>query len=317
MEYKDYYQILGVSRDAEEKEIKRTYRRLARELHPDVNQDDPRAEERFKEINEAYQVLSDPEKRHKYDRLGAAWQGWEQTGGRPGDFDWGRWTSAAPGGQRVNVRYGTAEDLEGLFGGGAGFSDFFSQIFGRVGGAPGGFQYQAQSLRGQDLEQQVDITLDEAYRGTSRLLQKNGRKLQVKIPSGAASGTRIRVAGEGAPGKAGGESGDLYLRVNVATDTNFVRRGDDLETTVEVDLYTAVLGGTAEVFTMAGPVKLTIPSGTQGGQTFRLKGKGMPSLRQSGQHGDLYAQVQVRLPEQLTPHQKELFEQLHMLSQEQ
>jgi curved DNA-binding protein len=317
MEYKDYYQVLGVGRDADEKEIKRTYRRLARELHPDVNQDDPRAEERFKEINEAYQVLSDPEKKHKYDRLGSAWQGWERTGGRPGDFDWGQWTSAAPGGQRVNVRYGTAEDLEGLFGGGSGFSDFFSQIFGGIGGAQGGFQYQARPRRGQDLEQPIEITLEEAFRGTSRLLQKNGRKLQVKVPSGAASGTRIRVAGEGAPGQAGGEPGDLYLRVKVATDGRFERRGDDLSTTVEVDLYTAVLGGSSQVFTLNGLVTLTIPAGTQAGQTFRLKGKGMPSLRQSDKYGDLYAQVKVHLPEQLTPRQKELFEQLHMLSQEQ
>ena len=317
MEYKDYYQILGVGRDAEEKEIKRTYRRLARELHPDVNQDDPRAEERFKEINEAHQVLSDPEKRHKYDRLGAAWQGWDRTGGQPSGFDWGQWTSAAPGGQGANVRYETAEELEGLFGGGAGFSDFFSQIFGRVGGAPGGFQYQTQPRRGQDLEQQVEITLEEAFHGTSRLIQKNGRKLQVKIPSGVASGTRIRVAGEGAPGVAGGELGDLYLRVNVAADGSFERRGDDLATTVEVDLYTAVLGGSVDVLTLSGPVTLTIPSGTQRGQTFRLSGKGMPSLRESGRHGDLYAKAHVRIPEQLTPRQKELFEQLHMLSQEQ
>ena len=316
MEYKDYYQILGVGRDATEDEIKRAYRRLARKYHPDVNPGDKEAEERFKEINEAYEVLSDPEKRRKYDQLGAAWREWERMGGRPGDFDWSQWVSAAPGGQRVYVRYGTAEDLEDLFGGSSPFSDFFTQIFGGLGGAPGGFEFRTRPRRGQDLEQEVEISLEEAYHGTTRLLQKDGRRLQVKIPPGAYTGLRIRMAGEGGPGAAGGQPGDLYLRVRVAPHPRFERRGDDLHTTVPVDLYTAVLGGKVRVETLAGPVMLTIPPGTQNGQTFRLRGKGMPKLRQKGQYGDLYARVEVRLPTRLTPRQRELFEELRRLSQE-
>ncbi len=316
MEYKDYYQILGVGRDATEDEIKRAYRRLARKYHPDVNPGDKEAEERFKEINEAYEVLSDPEKRRKYDQLGAAWREWERMGGRPGDFDWSQWVSAAPGGQRVYVRYGTAEDLEDLFGGSSPFSDFFTQIFGGLGGAPGGFEFRTRPRRGQDLEQEVEISLEEAYHGTTRLLQKDGRRLQVKIPPGAYTGLRIRMAGEGGPGAAGGQPGDLYLRVRVAPHPRFERRGDDLHTTVPVDLYTAVLGGKVRVETLAGPVMLTIPPGTQNGQTFRLRGKGMPKLRRKGEYGDLYARVEVQLPTRLTPRQRELFEELRRLSQE-
>ena len=317
MEYKDYYRILGLSREAGEKDIKRAFRRLAREHHPDVNPGDPQAEERFKEINEAYEVLSDPEKRRKYDQLGTAWRDWERTGRQPGDFDWSQWVSSAPGGQRVHVRYGTAEDLEGLFGGGSPFSDFFSQIFGGMAGAAGGFQGQTRARRGQDLQQDVEISFEEAYRGTTRLLQKNGRRLQVRIPPGAADGTRVRMAGEGIPGVSGSEPGDLYLQVHVAPHPSFERRGDDLYVTVPVDLYTALLGGTVRVDTMSGPVTLTIPPGTQNGQSIRLSGKGMPRLRQPDQHGDMYVEVEVSLPTHLTDRERELFEQLRRLSQEQ
>jgi curved DNA-binding protein len=331
MEYRDYYDILGVPKDAEQDEIRRAFRRLARQHHPDVNPGDAEAEERFKEINEAYEVLSDPEKRQKYDRLGADWRRYERAGGRPGGFDWGQWTTGAQGGpQRVHVRHGTPEDLEDLFGGGSPFSDFFSQIFGGMGGAspsgatPGGgtrggarrngFQYQTRPQRGRDYEQGVDISLREAYAGTTRMLQKNGRRLEVKIPPGARTGTRVRVAGEGATGAAGGQAGDLYLRVNVREDSPFEREGDDLRVMVPVDLHTAVLGGEAEVATMSGSVMLNIPEGTQNGQVFRLRGKGMPKLRNPEEHGDLYAEVNVRLPTYLTPRQRELFEELRSLS---
>ena len=310
MEYKDYYKILGVEKDANEKEIKKAFRKLARQHHPDVNPDDPKAEERFKEINEAYEVLSDPDKRGKYDRLGSDWRSWQRSG-QPGDFDWGQYTAGRPG-DRVHVRYGTPEDLQDIFGGGSPFSDFFGQIFGGMGGAPGagGYQYQMRPQRGRDYEQAIEISLQEAYRGTARVLQRDGQRLEIQIPAGAKTGTRVRVSGEGGAGAAGGPAGDLYLRVTVQPDPRFERRSDDLYTTVNADLYTMVLGGEIKVPTMTGEVALTVPAGTQNGRTFRLRGKGMPRLRNPEQHGDLYAKVEVQLPTRLSDQQRELFEEL-------
>jgi curved DNA-binding protein len=305
MEYTDYYRVLGVDRNATEKEIKHAFRRLARQHHPDANPGDPQAEERFKELNEAYEVLSEPEKRRKYDQLGADWQHWQRMGGSPGDFDWSRWTTGRPG-ERVHVRYGTPDDLQDLFGGNGSFSDFFSQIF----GGTGSFEHQSSPRRGQDYEQAVEISLQESYHGTSRVLQRDGQRLEVKIPAGAQTGTRVRMSGEGGGGMAGGPAGDLYLAIAILPDPRFERKGDDLHTTVAVDLYTMVLGGEVHVPTMTGEVVLTIPAGTQNGRTFRLQDKGMPRLRQPDQHGDLYARVEVRLPMNLTTRQRELFEEL-------
>ena len=316
MEYKDYYQILGVGKNATEKEIKSAYRKLARQYHPDVNPEDPQAEERFKEINEAYEVLGDPEKRAKYDQLGADWRRWQQRGGRPDDFHWDQW-AAGPAGQRVHVRYGSPEDLEDLFGGDNPFSDFFTSIFGGArsdAGRSGGFEYRPRPRRGRDLEHEVEISLTEAYHGTTRLITRNGRRLEVKIPPGAKTGTRVRVRGEGGSGAAGGEPGHLYLRVKVARDPRFERKGDDLYTTVPVNLYTAILGGEVRLPTLAGEVNLKIPPGSQNGQSFRLRGKGMPRLNKPGEYGDLYARIDVRLPTHLTPEQQQHFEALRRLS---
>jgi curved DNA-binding protein len=318
MEYRDYYKILGVDKNATEKEIKSAFRKLAREHHPDVNPDDPQAEARFKEVNEAYEVLSDPEKRAKYDRLGTDWRRWQQAGGRPGDFDWSQWTTT-PGGGRGQVRYGTPEDLEDLFGSGSLFSDFFTSIFGGLAGGARrsggfeGFEYQPRAQRGQDLEHEVEINLAEAYHGTTRLLTKDGRRLEVKIPPGAKTGTRVRVRGEGGTGAAGGQAGDLFLKVKVSPDARFERKGDHLHVAVSTDLYTAVLGGEVRVPTLAGDVKLKVPAGSQNGRVFRLRGKGMPKLRRPTEYGDLFARLDVRLPIELTPKQRELFEQLRRL----
>lgn len=316
MDYKDYYKILGVDKKASEKDIKKAFRRLARKHHPDVNPDDAKAEERFKEINEAHEVLSDQEKRRKYDQLGTDWQRWQQTGGGQGDFDWGRWTTGRPG-ERVHVRYGMPEDLQDIFGGDSSFSDFFSQVFGGMGANPGagGFQRQIRPQRGQNFEQPVEITLLEAYNGTTRILQKEDQRLEIKIPAGAKTGTRVRMSGHGGEGVGGAQAGDLYLRVRVVPDSRFEREESDLHATVPVDLYTMVLGGEVRVPTMTGEVVLTIPAGTQSGRTFRLRGKGMPRLRQPDQHGDIYAKVEVRLPTHLTPPQQELFEELQKLDE--
>jgi curved DNA-binding protein len=310
-----------VSRDADEKELRKAFRRLARKCHPDVNPNDPEAEERFKGINEAYEVLADAEKRQKYDQLGAEWNRYQQTGGRPGDFDWGRWQSGAPGeGQQGHVRYGTPEDLQDLFGGDSSFSDFFGQIFGGMRGAspgdkPGGFEYQARPQHGRDVEQEIEVSLQEAHHGTMRVLEKDGRRLRVKIPPGARSGTRVRLTGEGTPGTAGGQAGNLYLRARVLPDPRFERQGDNLHVTVPVDLYTAILGGQTPVPTLDGAIKLTIPAGTQNGQRFRLRGEGMPHLQEPEDRGDLYAHLNVRLPTELTAKQQELFKELQRMSE--
>ena len=303
MEYKDYYRILGVERSADEKTIKRAYRRLAVQYHPDKNPGNKQAEERFKEINEAYEVLGDASKRAKYDQLGASYQAWQQRGGAPGGFDWSQWTGGAPGGVRVEMG-----DLEGLFGG--GFSDFFQAIFGGMAAAAAAGQAggRSPSLRGRDLEQRVGISLEEAFHGTRRKIRRNGRNLEVTIPPGAHSGTRIRVAGQGEAGR--GASGDLYLLIDVADDTRFTRDGDDLQVDVAVDLYTAVLGGEARVPTPAGPVVLKIPAGSQPGRTFRLKGRGMPGLHKPSQKGDLFARLLVTIPTNLSGEEKALFQQL-------
>ncbi len=262
IEYKDYYKILGVAKGATEKEIKAAYRKLARKHHPDMNQGNPKAEARFKEIGEAYEVLSDPEKRKRYDELGANWKEFRQT---PGAGAW-------PGGGDVRVEFG---DL-----GGSGFSDFFRTFFGA--GGPGGFEAGSMEdlLGGRgDTEQEVVLALEEVLKGTSRTVQVGPpsarRRVEVRIPPGLRESSRVRVAGEGS-GASGRRRGDLYLRVRIAPHPTFERKGDDLQANVKVPLTTAVLGGEAQVPTLEGPVGIKIPSGTGVGQTFRLRGKGLP-----------------------------------------
>jgi curved DNA-binding protein len=309
MEYKDYYKILGVDRNASEKEIKKAYRKLARKHHPDVNPGDEGAEERFKEINEAHEVLSDPDKRKKYDQLGASWRQYRSTGGDPRGFDWGQWY-AQPGGGGVHVEYA---DLSDLFGGGGGFSDFFSAIFGGMGrgrGAAWNMGGQPRAASGQDFEQEVEITLEEAFSGTTRVLQKDGRRLEVKIPAGVRTGSKVRMRGEGGEGFGGGTKGDLYLRVRVLPHRSLERKGDDLHCELPVDLYTAILGGEVKVPTLKGGAMLRIPPETQGGKTFRLKGQGMPRLKDNEKRGDLYAKVRVKVPENLSERERELFTEL-------
>lgn len=314
MEYKDYYKILGVNKNATKDEIKKAYRKLAMKYHPDRNPNNKQAEDKFKEINEAQEVLSDPEKRSRYDQLGDSYFQWQNAGG-PGNFNWDQWASqqqASQGRPRGNV--GNFEDLEGMFGG--GFSDFFTQIFGGMGGMGGMGSRTTTGTRrrtavrpeAQTYEQPVTISLLEAYQGAERTIQIGDRRLTVKIPAGAAKGTKVRMGGV-APG-----SGDLYLVIDIAPDKNFERKDDDLFTEVDVDLYTALLGGQARVSTPGGDVVLTIPAGTQPGQSIRLSGRGMPHLRDPQKHGDLYAKMKVTLPRQLTSEQKKLFEQLRKLS---
>ena len=297
MEYRDYYKILGVSRGASADEIKSAYRKLAMQYHPDRNPGDKQAEDRFKEMNEAYQVLSDPQKRARYDQLGESYSQWQQNGA-PDNFDWGRWTSQQPAGQQVN--------MDDLFGEG-GFSDFFSAIFGGMD--------LGQAVRGRtsrrapsSIQQPVAISLKEAFSGTTRTLQIGKRRVEVTIPAGARTGTKIRVPGAGS-NKADRSSSDIYLIMDVAEDPFFEREGDDLHTQVTVDVFKATLGGEAEVKTMAGKVLLTIPAGTQPEQVFRISGRGMPKLKNPDTKGDLYVRVKVQIPRQLSARQKSLLEE--------
>jgi curved DNA-binding protein len=308
MEYKDYYKTLGVSKNASEDEIRKAYRRLARQYHPDVNPGDKKAEARFKEVNEANEVLSDSDKRRKYDELGSSWQQWQSTGRDPGGFDWSQWTSGQPGGGGVHVEYG---DLGDLFGGGA--SDFFRTIFGGMGGAEA-FTQQRSNTRGQDLEHPIEITLEEAFQGTKRLLQVGRQKFEVKIPAGVDGGSRVRVAGKGGPGASGGRQGDLYLTVSILPHATFQREGDDLFCTVPVDVYSAVLGGEVGVPTLKGNhVMLKIPPETQNGKRFRLRGLGMPNLKDPKSAGDLYAEINIVLPQRLSDKEQQLFHELAAL----
>ena len=302
MEYKDYYKILGVSKTANEDDIKRSYRKLAMKYHPDHNPGNKGSEEKFKEINEAYEVLGDREKRGRYDQLGDSYQRWQQMGGAPGGFNWERWTHATGGGRTVQV------DVEDLFGSNAGFSDFFSAIFGGMGGQTMR-QSARRTRRPTSLEHPVQITLKEAYQGTSRMLNVDGRRLEGKIPPGAQTGTKIRLRGVGQPAQ-DGQKGDLYLVIEVLADPLFERKENDLLAEISIDLYTAVLGGQARVATLSGEVMLTIPPGTQPGQKFRLTGRGMPKLRSPQSFGDLLVTVKVQIPHQITEKQRALFEQL-------
>jgi curved DNA-binding protein len=307
MEYKDYYQILGVPKDASQEAIKKAFRKLARQYHPDMNPDDPTAEAKFKELNEAYEVLGDPDKRSKYDRLGTHYHDWQRRGGQPGGFDWSEWFSAAPGGVRVEF----AGDMGGAF------SDFFQAIFGGMGrGAPVDFEElfsagrpgagRMRGRRGGDMQAEVQITLEEAFHGALRTIALDDRRLQVKIPRGADTGTRVRISGEGG-------AGDLYLNIAVADHPSFKRQADNLETPVTVDLVTAVLGGDARVRTLTGDVTLKIKPGTQPGQRYRLRGKGMPSLRNPDTYGDLFARIHIEIPKRLSARERELFEELAAL----
>ncbi|WP_069804458.1 DnaJ C-terminal domain-containing protein [Thermogemmatispora onikobensis] len=321
MEYKDYYKILGVARGASADEVKKAFRKLARKYHPDVNPGDRFAEEKFKEINEAYEVLSDPEKRRKYDALGPNWQ--DQFAGFSGF--------------RRSYPYGSGRSSTIDFDSNSGFSDFFEALFGRSARTP---RQEFRRRAGDNIEQPVEVTLREAYTGGTRTFniqsteicpvcqgigEVHGRacatcgaqgtvvrskKIQVKIPPGVDNGSRIRVAGEGQPGIGGGPRGDLYLIISVKPDPVFERRGDDLYLDIDVDLYKALLGGEALVPLPDGrKLMLTIPPETQNGRLFRLAGKGMPRLRSEGQ-GNLYARVRVVLPMHLSDEERQLFEQL-------
>ncbi|MCU0499948.1 MAG: DnaJ domain-containing protein [Anaerolineae bacterium] len=287
MANKDYYKTLGVGRDADEQTIKKAFRKLAKQYHPDANPNNPSAEAKFKEINEAYDVLGDSDKRAQYDRFGSEFARYQNV---PNNGDFG----------------GAATGVD--------FDDLLKNIFGGFGGRAGagaGAGGQAQNPfagTGRDLEHPVRISLREAYEGATRFITIGDRQIKATIPAGVTDGMKVRLAGQGEPGRGG--NGDLFLVIEIESDPQFERKGNDLYTDVKVDLFTALLGGEAEIPTLQGRVKLKIPAGTQSGKAFRLTGKGMPIPKRKGEYGDLFARVLIMIPTPLTDAQRKAFEQI-------
>jgi len=297
VDFKDYYEILGVQPNADKKIIQQTFRQLARKHHPDVNPGNKEAEEKFKTINEAYQVLSDVKQRKKYDELRVQYQQWQKAGGKQQqDFDWQNWSSQPDQGARV--QYADPQDMEDLFGSNSPYSEFFSNIFGssRDGGraAPPG------PRRGRDVEYEVDLTLEEAFHGAERSLEMDGRRIKAGIPVGVRSGSRVRLAGQAEPGQNGGPAGDLFLIIKILPNTIFERDGDDLHFDIPLDIFTAIAGGEVRISTLDKPLTLTIPPRTNANRSFRIRGKGMPRLGDVKTRGDLFARVRLVLPDALT-----------------
>ena len=309
MEYKDYYKILGVDKKSSQDEIKKAYRKLALKYHPDKNPGNKEAEEKFKEIGEANEVLSDPEKRKLYDQLGSNWKQYRDAGYDPSTAGGrARYSQGAPGGQYY---YEFEGDPSEFFGGGSsGFSDFFESFFGRGTrqgkgfSGTGGFSGFGADIPGNDLAGEITISLQEAYTGTERIIDIGGEKIKLKIKPGAYSGLKLLAKGKGEKAQ-GGKAGNLYITINVSPHPDYERKGNDLYMNMPVDLFTALLGGKMEIQTLSGRINMKIPEGTQNGKQFRLKGKGMPVYGKSS-YGDLYVEIQVKLPDKLTPEQKEL-----------
>lgn len=323
MDYKDYYTVLGVSRDASQKEIKKAYRKKAAKYHPDKNPDDASAEEKFKQVGEAYEVLKDPEKRKLYDRVGKDWKKYQQSGGSADDFNWSQYARQGQG-QSQRVHFDINDVFSEVGGGrrtgeGGAFSSFFETLFG------GGRQFDQATRQGQrggrqrsggaasakrHITAEVAISLAEAYKGTSRTIRVGGEKMKVKIPPGIRDGQKLKLGGKGTTRVSGGQRGDLYLKVKINEPKDFERRGNDIYHDHPLDLYTAVLGGETRVSTLNGSVKLKVPAGTQSGKLFRIPGMGMPEFNNPSQKGNFYVRAMVQVPDELSAEEKELFKQL-------
>jgi curved DNA-binding protein len=301
MAFIDYYEILGVNKNATEEEIKKAYRKLARKYHPDLNPNDKEANKKFQQINEANEVLSDPEKRKKYDQYGKDWKHAEE-------FEKARqskqqWADAGGGAQDFSEFSGAFDE--------EGFSDFFQSMFGSAERKSSG---RNAKFRGQDYNAELHLSLRDAYKTHQQTLKVNDKNIRITIPAGVENGQIIKLKGHGGPGINRGPDGDLYITFVIADDPKFKRLGNDLYTTVDLDLYTSVLGGEITVDTMDGKVKMKVKPETQNGAVTRLKGKGFPVYKKDGEFGDLYITYSIRIPTHLTEKQKELFRELQKLS---
>lgn len=305
MDYKDYYKVLGVAKTATQDEIKKAFRKLAVQYHPDKNPGDKKAEEKFKEANEANEVLSDPEKRKKYDQLGENWNRYQQQGGGAGGFDWNQY---AQGGQGRRTQYQGRESFsdEGHF------SDFFETIFGGGFGGFGGQQQKKSTRpqRGDDVEAEMEITLDQVYHGGTKQVSINGQKINLKLKPGIHEGQTLRMKGKGEPGRNGGENGNLFIITHIAKHPHYKLKGNDLHFEQPVDLFTAVLGGKITVNVFGKNVKMDIPPSTNSGKVFRMKGMGIPDYEKPEVVGDAFLKVMITVPQHLTKEEKELFAKL-------
>ena len=295
MDYKDYYTILGVNKLATKDEIKKAYRNLAKKYHPDKTKGDKTLEEKFKDLSEAYEVLGNEENRKKYDKLGANWKNQQQQSDT-GGFDYSQYYKNTGGHGQHQTFEGDPEM----------FSDFFNNIFGG-GFSTGSGNRRATSRKGQNYAADMEISLEEAYNGGVRIINVNGKKLRIKTKPGTKNKQRIKLSGKGSPGINGGNAGDLIITIHILPNSKFIRKGNNLHIDIEVNLYTAVLGGTIDVPTLQGIVKMTLPKGTQGGKTLRLKGKGMPEYSSESRFGDLYVKTIITIPTNLNKEKEELF----------
>jgi curved DNA-binding protein len=313
MEYKDYYKILGVDKNSSQDEIKKAYRKLAVKYHPDKNKGNKEAEEKFKEINEANEVVSDPEKRKKYDELGENWKYYQQSGGAD-NFDWSRYSNSNQGGSG-QTQYTYKGDFNEEFGG-SGFSDFFETLFGqgfRSSGSRESRSTKRTAVRGEDYSAEMSITLEDVYKGSEKIFDLNGQSIKLKIKPGINEGQILKFSGRGSPGHNGGSAGDLLLQIHVLKDPLFERKGDDLYTDFPVNFYTAVLGGKAPLRTFKGIINVTIPKESQNGKVLRIQGMGLPKYGKSDQYGDLYAKINADIPTNLSEKEISLFKELSKL----
>ena len=301
MAYIDYYNILGVSKDASQDDIKKAYKKLARKYHPDLNPNDPTAQRKFQEINEANEVLSDPEKRKKYDQYGENWKHADEFNAQQQQYGTNFGQNFSNDGTTY-TSWSTSGDTEG-------FSDFFESLFGSRGKRKRSYGY-----RGQDYTAELHLTLQDAYETHKQILTVNGKKLRITVPAGVANGQTIKLAGQGGEGMNGGPAGDLYITFVIDDDARFRREGNDLYVTAPLDLYTAILGGETIIETMSGKVKLKVAPGTQNNTKVRLKGKGFPVYKQEGSFGDLIVTYSIDIPTHLSEEQKELFRKIQSLS---
>lgn len=301
MTYKDYYSILGVQKAATPEEIRKAYRQLALKYHPDKNKGDKTAEEKFKDINEANEVLSDPEKRKKYDQFGQDWEHYQEAAKDGEKFDWSKYARQPGGGQRFE-----STDFGDVFGGGEA-GDFFEMLFGQPFGGRRG---KSVAMRGADLEAEMDLSLEDAYHGATRMLTLDGQTIRIKVDPGIKDGQLLRLRGKGGAGLNGGPHGNLYLTVKIHEHPDFRREENNLYCDLPVGLYTAVLGGKVEVRTPKGNIKVDIPKETQNGKVLRLKGLGMPYYKEKNKYGDLYVKISVELPKSLSETELGLFSKL-------